>query len=479
MGIGGSLNKDLFPVFIIVKREVKDQFRDWRIVFPVIGLTVFFPFLMNFTASQMLSFVERYGASIIGERLVPFLLMIVGFFPITVSLVIALDSFVGEKERGSIEPLLNTPLKDWQLYVGKLLSSTVPPLVGSFLGMSVYCIGLIISKVPLPEFPLIFQIISLTVVQAIVMVSGGVVVSSQATSVKAANLLSSFIIIPMALLIQGESIVMFWGNFGTLWWVVFGLAVLALLLIRVGLAHFNREELLGREIDVLNFRWGWKTFLQAFKGSSRTIKEWFRNEVWQTIKKLRFSIVVTIVLALIGIWIGTTLIKKFNFPIDTKNINGMEAQLRETFSSFSAGGILSVVSIFWRNVRVLILSFILGIFSFGIFGTLPLIATVGVVGYLMSLLQYNGIGTSVYLFGFILPHGIFEIPAAILATAAVLYGGAVLATPNSKLTIGEVSLQALADWCKLMLGVVIPLLLLAAMVEAWITPKIAMSLLFS
>ena len=97
----------------------------------------------------------------------------------------------------------------------------------------------------------------------------------------------------------------------------------------------------------------------------------------------------------------------------------------------------------------------------------------------MSLLQYNGIGTSVYLFGFILPHGIFEIPAAIFATAAVLYGGAVLTTPNSKLTIGEVSLQALADWCKLMVGVVIPLLFLAAMVEAWITPKIAMSLLFS
>jgi uncharacterized membrane protein SpoIIM required for sporulation len=199
----------------------------------------------------------------------------------------------------------------------------------------------------------------------------------------------------------------------------------------------------------------------------------------QTIKKLRFSIVITIVLVLIGIWIGTSLIKPFNFPFSTQNIGEMESQIRETFTVFSAGGISSVFTIFWRNIRVLLLSFILGIFSFGILGTLPLIASVGVVGYLMSLLQINGIGTSVYLFGFILPHGIFEIPAAIIATAAVLYGGAVLTTPNSKLTIGEVSLQALADWCKLMVGVVIPLLLLAAVVEAWITPKIAMSLLFS
>ena len=106
---------DLRPALQIAAREVRDQFRDWRIIFPAVALTVFFPFLMNFTAQQILGFVERYGATIIGERMVPFLLMITGFFPISVSLVIALESFVGEKERGSIEPLLNTPLKDWQL----------------------------------------------------------------------------------------------------------------------------------------------------------------------------------------------------------------------------------------------------------------------------------------------------------------------------------------------------------------------------
>jgi hypothetical protein len=103
------LLSQLRPAFIITQREVRDQLRDWRIIFPVIGLTIFFPFLMNFTAQQMLGFVRQYGATIIGERMVPFLLMIVGFFPISVSLVIALETFVGEKERSSIEPLLNSP----------------------------------------------------------------------------------------------------------------------------------------------------------------------------------------------------------------------------------------------------------------------------------------------------------------------------------------------------------------------------------
>ena len=59
------------------------------------------------------------------------------------------------------------------------------------------------------------------------MVAGAVVVSSQATSIRAANLLASFIIIPMALLIQGESVIMFWGDYHTLWWVVLGLFTLA------------------------------------------------------------------------------------------------------------------------------------------------------------------------------------------------------------------------------------------------------------
>ena len=52
------------------------------------------------------------------------------------------------------------------------------------------------------------------------MVSGAVVVSTQTTSVRAANLLASFIVVPMALLIQGESIVMFWARYDILWWVI-------------------------------------------------------------------------------------------------------------------------------------------------------------------------------------------------------------------------------------------------------------------
>ena len=124
------------PAFVITRREVRDQFRDWRIIIPIIVLTLVFPYLMNFTARQLVNFVESYGAPLIGDRLIPFLLMIVGFFPISISLVIALESFVGEKERHSIEPLISSPLLDWQLYFGKLLASLTPPLLAAYLSTS-------------------------------------------------------------------------------------------------------------------------------------------------------------------------------------------------------------------------------------------------------------------------------------------------------------------------------------------------------
>jgi hypothetical protein len=87
-----------------------------------------------------------------------------------------------------------------------------------------------------------------------------VVISSQTTSVRAANLLASFIIIPMALLMQAESLIMFWANYPVLWWILAALIVVNILLVRMGLHLFDREELLGREIDELNPRAVWSKF---------------------------------------------------------------------------------------------------------------------------------------------------------------------------------------------------------------------------
>ncbi|MCA9938100.1 MAG: hypothetical protein KC418_05630, partial [Anaerolineales bacterium] len=98
-GRHGFNRDDVRMALIVTRREVRDSFRDWRIIIPILLLTLFFPALMNFTAGRMLGFVGQFGAELIAERLVPFLLLVVGFFPMSFSLVIALETFVGEKER--------------------------------------------------------------------------------------------------------------------------------------------------------------------------------------------------------------------------------------------------------------------------------------------------------------------------------------------------------------------------------------------
>ena len=466
-----KLQRELHPALTITRREIRDQFRDWRIIAPIVVLTIFFPGLMNFTARQAVHFVAKYGANIVGDRLIPFLLMVVGFFPISISLVIALESFVGEKERRSIEPLLSTPLKDWQLYLGKLLASMAPPLMASYLGTLVYLVGVYRQVGWKPPLVLLVQILTLVVVQATVMVSGAVVVSTQTTSTRAANLLASFIIIPMALLIQAESVVMFWAQYNALWWLILGQLLLAGVLIRMGIAYFNREELLGRELDTIDLPGSARTFWHYFRGEARTPGEWMTREVPRTLHKLRIPLGLTALTLAGALLVGAGQAPRFPIPpekLQVENLREGNIQGLEVIPLFSAGGILVVWS---HNLRSIILATLGGIFSFAVVGMLILMLPLMIIGYFLANLAVAGYSPLHIFAYFVLPHGIFEIPAIILAGAAILQLGATLMTPSQGRTLGAAWLNALADWARIMLALVLPLLLAAATMEVFITPQ--------
>ena len=469
---------DLRMVWILAWREMRDQLRDWRIVFPMVVLTLILPFLADLGAQAAINFTTTYGTPLVAERLVPFLLMVVGYFPITVSLVIALESFVGEKERGTIEPLLVSPLKDWQLFMGKLIAGTAAPLVTSYLGITVYMIGLYYQRIAFPDINRILQTVTLTTVQALLMVSGAILISTQATSVRAANLMASFIVIPMAILIQGESIMLFWGNDQVLWLAVAGVTVLTVLLARVGIAHFQREALLGREIDILNLRWIGQTFWRALKGEARTLGGWLRFEVLKTTRKQIPAILMMVGIGVLAILAGYAWVTR-----NSTNVVG-QFQAGDLSSVLSSGmGVpmdkvgISFPMIWGHNLQAIVVILLLGLFSFGVLGTLIYLLNMGIIGAVLAIIQeMGGSPWKVAVYG-ILPHGIFEIPALILASAAILYIGIVLVTPRPQKTLGEVLIEAIADWTKIGLGLVLPLLTLAAIIETWVTPVLLSSAL--
>jgi uncharacterized membrane protein SpoIIM required for sporulation len=463
----------LARALIITRREVRDQIRDWRIIVPIILLTLFFPLLMNFTADRVVEFVGQYGASLVAERLIPFLLMVVGFFPISVSLVIALESFVGEKERHTIEPLLSSPMHDIELYLGKMLAATIPPLLSAYLGIAVYLAGLALTVEWYAEPILLFQIVALTTVQALVMVAGAVVVSSQTTSVRAANLLASFIVVPFALLIQGESVIMFWGRYDVLWGVLLGLLIILFVLIRMGVKLFNREELLGRDLDDLNLKAAARAFWRHFRGVGRGggVLGWYRREVFPTLRRLAAPMAVLALMLVVAFFAGWAQAPNYRMPLAENGLRSIEGagQRLADFGFMSPTG---AAWVFFTNLRALGLASLLGMFSWGVLAIVLLMVPLGLTGFFTGQMALIGVNPLVFLAAFILPHGILEIPAAIIAGGAILRLGTSIIAPPPGRTLGDSWLLAFADWAKAAVGLVIPLLIGAAILEAFVTPRV-------
>ncbi|GAB4497248.1 MAG: hypothetical protein OHK003_05220 [Anaerolineales bacterium] len=466
----------LRPVWLVAQRELRDQFRDWRVLVPMTILTLCFPFLMNEFAKQTINFLNQYDANLILDRLVPFSIMIIGFFPITVSLVVALESFVGEKERGTIEPLLTAPFDDWQLYFGKLLVGAATPLIASYISIGLYLLLILRQNLTMPNASVMVQLFLLTTAHAVLMVSAAIVISVQSTSVKAANLLASFIVIPVAILMQGEAVMLFWGNETVLWLGIAGVMIISLLLIRVGIAHFEREYLLGREIDNLNFKWMLQTFWMNFIGGAASIGDWYRRVVGASFRRALPAMGLMVLVAAVSTWVS--------YDWVVSNVSGTLSQssaedlkkLQENLGDLpdleSVSGNLNAGFLFLNNTRAMALIFLAGMVSFSVLGVLFYMINVSLIGGVYAFLELIGVSPMPIFLAGVLPHGIFELPALLIGSAVVLYIGAALVTPQNGKSMGEVVIELMADWTKIFVGLVVPLLAIAALVEAYITPGI-------
>ncbi|MDY7079729.1 MAG: stage II sporulation protein M, partial [Chloroflexota bacterium] len=350
-------------------------------------------------------------------------------------------------------------------------------------------VGLYFFKGWTPAPILLTLIIALTTAEAVVMVSGAVVLSSQTTSVRAANLLASFIIIPMALLVQGEAMIMFWANYHVLWWIVLFLVVVDVVLVRMGIHTFNREELLGREIDELNLPSLWRTFrahlrwepwffgrdLHEMPAQLRwlgTLGGLYVRDIPTILRRSWLAILVVVVGLLSSIYIGYAFAAQYQLPPDTLQLGDVSA---ETFTelpavdwipAFTTWGVLS------NNIRALLLAGLLAVFSLGTLAVALLIAPLAIVFFFVAQVARMGYSPILFFSAFVLPHGLLELPAATIATALAVRLGATFMSPNREATVSEGWLWALADFIKVFVALVLPLLALAAAIEVHVTPVI-------
>jgi uncharacterized membrane protein SpoIIM required for sporulation len=468
------MRRNLSAIWMVAQREFTDQFRDWRIVVPMFLLVTLFPFIADDTTRQAVNFMNRFGGDLILDNLIPFVVLVIGFFPLSFTLVVALESFVGEKERGTIEPLLSSPIEDSHMYLGKLLVGITTPLVFSFASIGIYLILVARRDVQFPSPYMLSLIFLLTFAHAVLMVSSAIVISVQATTIRAANLLASFVVVPVAFLLQGETILIFWGNEDVLWFAILGVTLLATLLVRLGLSHFRREYLLGREIDTINLKWMGRTLRNRFKGQATTIWEWYRTELPISVQQLRQPLMIVIGLGILAglvsyIWVITNV--PAYIELSPERIGDFRTFIADNLNNLdSLGERLPAPMLFYHNARTTVVFLLLGLVSFGTLGLTLFIGNIALVGGVLGAAQLVGYSPLLAFGAGILPHGVFELTAIFLATAAMLKVGAQLVTPQPDKSLGETVLVALADWFRVFIGIVLPLLAIASLIEIYVTP---------
>ncbi|MBN1218203.1 MAG: stage II sporulation protein M [Anaerolineae bacterium] len=479
----------LQTAFILTRRELRDSLRDWRILTPIFILTLLFPFLMDFTSRWATNWVSQFTDPILVERINPFLLMVVGFFPISFSLIIALESFVGEKERNSIEPILSMPVSDLELYLGKMLSSLLLPVLAAYLGITVFLVMRLSTSPPwIPPLELTVLVFMLTFAEALVMVSGAVVISSQTTSVRAANLLASFIIVPMALLIQLESVVMFYAEYRALWWFVAGLLVVDLILVRMGIRTFNREDILSKELDELSLKSVGRDFLGYFlrppelaarhgdRQSARfNLLRIYRHDIPLLLREQLLPLGVVLITAVVAAILGAMVAPYFPIPRDAFPLHEISA---DTFANIEKVRLLLKIDtsyIFFNNLRVMILAGFVSVLTFGSLVLFLTLINMGLVSFLITQVVMLGYNPWLFVIAFILPHGILELPVVFIGMTFALRMGAGLVSPPAGLDVGQGLILTTANFVKILIFLVLPVLLVAAFIEANITPQLVLA----
>ena len=468
------MRRNFRPIWMVARREFVDQFRDWRIIVPMLLLVTLFPFIADDSTRQAVNFMNRFGGDLILDRLVPFVVLVIGFFPLSFTLVVALESFVGEKERGTIEPLLSSPLEDKHMYLGKLLVGITTPLVFSFASIIIYLVLIARRDVEFPSAYMLTLVFLLTFAHAVLMVSSAIVISVQATTVRAANLLASFVVVPVAFLLQGETVLIFWGNEDVLWYAIVGVTLLAGLLIRLGLAHFRREYLLGREVDTLNIKWIGRTFQDRFIGNAKSIFEWYRREIPVTLGELRKPLLIVLALSLVSLVVSYMWVVE-NVPVylnlTPERVSEIRTFVTENLTNLdSLGERLPAPVLFFHNARTTIVLLLLGLVSFGTLGLTLFLGNIALIGAVLGAAHLVGYSPLLAFVVGVLPHGIFELSAVFLATAAMLRVGAQLVTPQPDKSLGEMLLISLADWFRVFTGIALPFLAIAALIEIYVTP---------
>lgn len=174
--------------------------------------------------------------------------------PPLISTAIASYSIVGEKTSRTLEPLLATPVRTWELLVGKSLAALLPALIATWLSGAIFIVGVALLAVSTRVFAAIITpgwlIVFLlwTPALALIGIALMVAVSSRVNDPRTAQQFSAVLVVPFLGLFIGQiSGLLILGP-------IFALTVFLILLALVVLAIWIVTQLFQREVILTRWK---------------------------------------------------------------------------------------------------------------------------------------------------------------------------------------------------------------------------------
>lgn len=195
----------------------------------------------------------------------------------------------------------------------------------------------------------------------------------------------------------------------------------------------------------------------------RQLRDFFRSQ------DFRHSLLITggAFAALIVLAFAAGLI----FPAVPAQVLTLFSQQMADAGVVSESGSISVPALFWNNLRAMVLSVLYGFIPFIYLPALSLGVNALLLGLFAAYFLNNGISMLAYLGGGILPHGIFELPALVISLACGIYLCSRINQYVRKNTRGIMA-PTLKNIVRVLALTVLPLLAVAAAVEAYVTPAV-------
>lgn len=189
---------------------------------------------------------QRILGLILNNIMPPFFLIV----PIMASSVMAASSFVGEKEKHTLETLLYSPLSLRQLFQSKILAGLSVGMMISYISFAAMLLVVemevffLTGNLLLPAAS--WLAIMLLIAPAISLVAIVVTVrsSAKAQTIEEAQQRAVFLIFPILALLIGQFTGIILISAGLLWGVGIVLAALAILLVKGAAGNFTYEKLL-------------------------------------------------------------------------------------------------------------------------------------------------------------------------------------------------------------------------------------------